>query len=134
MNNQYEDNNKMYKRKLRTTPPSPKPSTVIKLNLAKRMISDGKHIDQITKSIGYKCRHTTLALLRDYSIEVPRELCGFDEDPDDEWFKGEADASDLTKHELERCKFLGIKPERWAWLKTCPKGGTTKFDYSKYKG
>jgi hypothetical protein len=132
--NQYSEKSKQYKKKVRSAPVNPKPETVVKLNVAKRMLADGKHISEITKAIEYKSHHTTLTLLRQYDVPVPREQCGFGEDPDDEWFKGTADASDLTAYELECCVRLDIKPERWAWLKTCPKGGITKFDYKDYRG
>lgn len=111
---------------------NPKPETLAKLNLAKRLLAEEYDVHQITKMIGYKDVCSTRALLRGFEVNIPRELCGYDSFPDEQWFAGKADPSGLSEDELERARNLDISPERWAWLKTCPKGGITKFDFANY--
>lgn len=110
----------------------PKPETIAKVQLARRLIEEEYDVDFITKAIGYQDRHSTLALLKGFNVNIPRELCGYDNSREEKWFEGKEDPSSLTAEELERAKNYGISPERWAWLKTCPKGGITKFDFKNY--
>ena len=41
----------------------------------------------------------------------------------EEWGKQKASASSLTPEQILHAFRLGINPERYAWLLTCPKGG-----------
>lgn len=110
---------------------NPKPETLMKVNICKKLIEEEYDIEYITRKIGYKDKATTLSLLRQFNVHIPRDLCCYKDESDEKWFAGKADPSGLTPHELERAKYLGITPERWAWLKTCPRGGhpaSRKFD------
>lgn len=102
---------------------TPKPETQAKLDIAKKLIEAEYDVEYITKKIGYKDKATTLALLREYGVHIPRDLCCYKNESDEHWFQGKADPSNLTQEELARAKYLGITPERWAWLKLCPSSG-----------
>lgn len=129
--NKLDENSKQYKRKLKESDPSKaRRETLRKVAIARSLAEQNCSIERIQNEIGYKTKQSVLALMRLHNIPIPEKVSTSKFVREDHWFQGTADPSGLTPYELERCKKLDIKPERWAWLKLCPSSGNaTKYDW-----
>lgn len=84
------------------------------------MIGEGASLAALSKALGYDRKSKSIQFLERQRIKVParfrNEVAPKVADADTE-----ADPSGLTKDELKRAAMWGLKPGRFAFLKSCPR-------------
>ena len=89
--------------------------TYISHGMGVREISEREGIQRVTLH-RFLCRHGAIKTSgRDRMRRIQAAA--------DNWGKERLDPSHLTEEQLEQARRLGVKPARYAWLLTCPKGG-----------
>lgn len=94
-----------------------------KAKFAAAILQKGGTMREATNALGYRGTSSMRYLLEKHGFGKLLYDARSNKDRDGGWFRGKADPSGLTEEELSRCKAVGIEPERWAWLKLCPRDG-----------
>lgn len=94
-----------------------------KAKIAADILKKGGTMREATNALGYRGTSSMRFLLQKHGFGNLLYDARSNKDRDGGWFRGKADPSGLTEEELARCKAVGITPERWAWLKLCPRDG-----------